>query len=388
MIQIKCKIYKSKRQGTTMKFLHISDLHLGRRLNEYNLIEDQKNVLKQAVQTVLDYKCDAVIIAGDIYDRPSPPAEAMKLFDTFISELCELGIKIYMISGNHDSAGRISYYSSIIRTAGVFTSEQFSGVIQTFDAGDNVTIHLLPFIKPINVRQFFPENEIHTYEEAVRAVIENSPLDRGRINILVCHQFIIGAQICESEELAVGGLDSISAEVFADFDYVALGHLHKAQRCGRETMRYSGSPLKYSVSEENHKKSFTVVDTKEKGNIVITEVPIKLPHDVRTVSGKFDDLIENNHTEDYVRIILTDEIVTPDARILLRSVFPNMLRFCVENSKTKYELDVSAEEYSADKTITELFSEFYAFQNNGIYPTEKQMKIVNDIFTEMEDETE
>ena len=371
-----------------MKLLHISDLHLGKRLNDYSLIDDQREVLKQAVDAYMLQKCEGVIIAGDIYDKSVPSAEAMKLFNNFITDLSNIGSKIYMISGNHDSPERISYYSSIIKKSGIYAPEPFSGKLQSIDEDNKITIHLLPFIKPANVKQFYPEKQQLSYEQAVKTVIENSYIDENRINILVCHQFITGGKTCDSEEFAIGGLDSVSAEIFDIFDYVALGHLHQSQRCGKETVRYAGSLLKYSLSEEFHKKSFTVVEVKGKNDIKINTAPIILPHDVKTIKGSFEELMNKSYTEDYIRVIITDETVSPDARIALRSVFPNMLKFSIDNSKTSYETDVYSEESIENKSPEELFGDFYALQNNGVYPSEKQLEIIREIFNDLEETVE
>lgn len=367
-----------------MKILHLSDLHLGRRLGDYSLLADQKNVLRQALDIVCKHACDAVIIAGDIYDKPSPSAEAMNLFNDFISELVSMRKKVFMISGNHDSTDRIAYYGDIISACGIYASKPFDGTFVGIDAGENVKIYLLPFIKPVNVRAYFSDMKITTYEEAVTAVINSANLDKSEINIIVAHQFITGAETCDSEEFAVGGLDNISADVFADFDYAALGHIHRAQRCSRDTVRYAGSPLKYSLSEEKHRKIFTILEISNKENIKISEIPIKLPHDVRTVKGTFEELTAADFTEDYVKIVLTDELVIPDARIALRSNFPNMLKFSVENSKTSFEADVASFESVEQRSPLELLSEFYAFQNNGAGIMDEQLKIAEKIFTELE----
>lgn len=369
-----------------MKILHLSDLHLGRRLGDYSLIADQKNVLDQALGAVREYKCDAVIIAGDIYDKPSPSAEAMNLLNDFLSELVAMKKKVFMISGNHDSADRISYYSDIVSACEIHTSKPFGGMLEGIDAGENVRIYLLPFIRPANVRTCFHDLNITTYEEAVSAVIGTAKLDKSAVNIIVSHQFITGAVTCDSEEFAVGGLDNIGAEVFADFDYAALGHIHRAQCCGRDTIRYAGSPLKYSLSEENHRKIFIILEVSGKNDISITDVPVKLPHDVRTVRGTYSGLMNEEYTEDYVKAVLTDELVPPDARIALRSVFPNMLKFSVENSKTTFETDVASFESVERKSPLELLEEFYAFQNNGAAMTEEQLRLAEKIFSELEEE--
>lgn len=370
-----------------MKFLHLADLHIGKRLHEYSLLEDQRKVMEQALELAKSEECDAALIAGDVYDKASPSVEAMQLFDSFLTGLCDAGIPSYIISGNHDAAGRISYFSGLLEKSGVHMSAAFAGTLQTFPAPDGTAnIHLLPFLRPMDVRKWYPDETIVTYEDAVRVVLEHSTIDKERTNILLCHQFITGGKICDSEEFAIGGLDHISAELFADFDYVALGHLHQSQCCMRNTIRYAGSPLKYSLSEEFHKKSFLIVEVQAKDNITFRQIPVKLPHDVRTVKGEFEDLQNSAYTEDYVRIIMTDEIVPPDARITLRCTYPNMVKFSVENSKTSYETTVAAEESLENKTPLELFADFFQFQNNGASPTPEQMELVRRIFTELEEE--
>lgn len=370
-----------------MKFLHLADLHIGKRLHDYSLLEDQCDALEQALSLAKNEHCDAVLIAGDVYDKANPSVEAMNLFDSFLTSLCEAGIPSYIISGNHDAAGRISYFSGLLEQSGVHVSSAFEGTLQSFVAPDGETmIHLLPFLRPMDVRRCYPDERIVTYEDAVRTVLAHSPIDRSRVNLLVCHQFITGGSTCDSEEFAVGGLDNISAELFADFDYVALGHLHQAQCCGRNTVRYAGSPLKYSLSEEQQHKTFTIVQVHGKGRITFDQFPVKLPHDVRTVRGSFAALQGGLYTEDYVRVIVTDELVPPDARISLRCTYPNMVKFSVENSKTKYEINVAAEETFEDKSPLELFADFFALQNNGVAPSAQQMDIVRRIFTELEEQ--
>lgn len=370
-----------------MKFLHLADLHLGKKFGEYHLLPDQREVLAQALTIVKQEHADAVLIAGDIYDKASPSVEAMTLFDSFLTALCDAGIPSYIISGNHDKAGRISYFSELLKKSGVHVSAAFDGTLQTFPSPDgSADIHLLPFLRPTDVRKFYPDEKIETYEDAVRVVLAHSPIDRLRLNILVAHQFITGGSICDSEEFAIGGLDNISAELFDAFDYVALGHLHQSQSCGRNTIRYAGSPLKYSLSEEHHRKSFLLVDAKSKEDITFRQIPVVLPHDVRTVRGSFEALHNSAPSEDYVRIVVTDETVPPDARAALRHTFQRMVSFAVENSKTSYEIHVAAQESFEDKTPLALFSDFFALQNNGMLPSDAQMALVRRIFTELEEE--
>ena len=372
-----------------MKFLHIADLHIGKKLNDINLLEDQIFALEQIVNAAVSKGVDAVFIAGDIYDKPSPQGEAMAVFDDFITKLCKNDIKIFAISGNHDSRQRISYFSGILKNSGVYFSENFSGKLQQITVNDEygeVVINLLPFIKPFNIKKYYPDEDIKTYEDAVKIVLENSHIDKKKRNILLCHQFITGAEICDSEELAVGGLDNISAAVFDKFDYVALGHIHKPQKIGRETLRYSGSLLKYSFSEATHKKSFVLGEIKRKGDIEISKIPIELKREVREVSGTMDEIMAMKYSEDYVKITLFDEFLSPDARVTVSTVFPNMMSFSVKNSKTKEDILVTDGKSIKNKTTTELFCDFYSLQNNGVMPCKQHIDIVEGILKELEDE--
>ena len=370
-----------------MRFLHLADLHIGKRLNNILLLEDQRYALKQVVETAQDPSIDAVLIAGDIYDKPSPQAEAMALFDEFLTQLSRAGKKIYIISGNHDSDKRTSYYSGLIRDAGIYVSEDFDGKLQTIETEDEygpIRIHLLPFLKPVHVKQFYPKEKIVSYEDAVRVVLENSPVDTLVRNILICHQFITNAQTSDSEELAIGGLDNVSAALFKDFDYVALGHIHKPQFIERETLRYAGSLLKYSFSEAYYDKSMCLVDVKEKGNVQIETKPIWPLHEVREVDGYLNDILQEDWTEDYVRVTLHDEEIAPDARLQLLAIYPNMMKMRVVNSKTQTEEDVVLDEAIRTKSVRELFSDFYE-TNNGVLPNEKIMALLDDVLQELED---
>ena len=373
-----------------MKFLHTADLHLGRRLNDIPLLEDQKAVLDQITKTAYAERVDAVIIAGDIYDKSMPGGDAMGVFDSFISGLAGNDISVFMISGNHDSGERISYFSELIRRAGIYTSDAFDGKLQTVKMEDefgNLNIHLLPFIRPLQVRRFYPDEEINSYEDAVKVVLANSDVDHNERNILVCHQFITGGEVSDSEEFAVGGLDCISGSLFDDFDYVALGHLHKPQKVRRNEMRYAGSPLKYSISEAYHKKSVTIVEMGAAGDApVISQVLLDALHDVREVKGTMQEVMAMEYSEDYVRVTVTDEMVPPDARVTVSTVFPNMITFAVANSKTAFDADIAADENIKDKSKIELFCDFYRLQNNDTEPDERQLKIMEEILKELEEE--
>lgn len=372
-----------------MKFMHIADLHLGKMLSDVSFVDDQRFILMQMLDIASAQHVDAVLIAGDIYQKSSPPAEAMALFDWFLTSLTEKGLKVFIISGNHDSAQRVSYFSSLVRSSGVFVSENFDGHLQRITLADEfgeLDIHLLPFLKPIYVRRWLPAEKISTYQDAVCAVLRNSDIDNSRRNILLCHQFITGSETSDSEEKAVGGLDNIDAAVFDAFDYVALGHIHKPQPMTRASLRYSGSPLKYSFSESNHKKSVVILEMNEKGSLDITTVPLQPKRDMRLIEGMLGDIMQAPYSEDYVWVTVNDELVPPDAKLMLSTVFPNMLKFSISNSRTKYDSDVTAADSLEDKSVLELFSDFYRTQNNDREPSEAHMQLLTGILKEMEDD--
>ena len=370
-----------------MKFLHCSDLHLGKRLNQFDLLEDQIAVLQQILEIARREQVQAVLIAGDIYDKPSPPAQAMSAFAEFVGQLCAADIRVYLISGNHDSPERVSYLAPLIRSCGVYVSDRFTGQLQTFQLEDEygpLQLHLLPFVKPVLVRRFYREQELETYEDAVRAVLEHSQIDWNQRNVLLCHQFLTGANTCDSEELAIGGLDQIPVTVFDGFDYVALGHLHGPQQVGRPAVRYSGSPLKYSFSEVSHKKSVTLVELQQKGTLQIHTVPLQQVHEMREVRGTLEQLLAMPYSEDYIRATMTDETPRPDARALLLTVFPNLMRFAVENSRTSEEVSVRQLQAVEQKSPLELFRDFYAYQNNEQPPDAQRMQIIQTLLEELE----
>lgn len=374
-----------------MKFLHLADLHLGKRLNDVSLLQDQIELLDQVERIAGERRVDAMLIAGDVYQKASPPSEAMAAFDGFITRLCALGIKVFIISGNHDSPQRISYLGSLLQKSGVYVSEAFDGRLQQVvlqDEYGDITVSLLPFVRPIQVRPFFPEEKLDTYQQAVRAVLRGSPVDISRRNVLVCHQFVTGAETCDSEELAVGGLDHIDASVFDAFDYVALGHIHKPQRCTRDTLRYAGSLMKYSFSEVRHQKSVTLVELGRKGEVRVSAVPLNAPHDMRLVEGTLDEVMAMPYSEDYVWVTLHDELPPPDARVTVSTVFPNMMKFSIVNAKTKMDFDVVAKETMENKSPQQLFEDFYRLQNNDQPPSPRHMKILQDLLKELEEKPE
>ena len=320
----------------------------------------------------------------------------MAAFDAFVTRLAAAGIRVLVISGNHDSAQRISYFSALVRNAGVYVSEEFTGTVQTValsDAFGEVRFGLLPFLKPIQARRFYPDEKIETYEDAVRAVLRHSPVDPAARNVLVCHQFVTGAETCDSEETAVGGLDCVDAALFDAFDYVALGHLHSPQKVGRDTLRYCGTPLKYSFSEAHQHKSITFVDLGEKGCVDISTAPLTPLHDLREVRGSYLELTdrrtyEGTATDDYLHITLTDEQDVPDALAKLRLIYPNLMRLDYDNRRTREDQQITAPERVENITPLQHLAAFYELQNNQPLTDEQAafcQQLIEDIWKEGED---
>ncbi|MDD3217980.1 MAG: exonuclease SbcCD subunit D [Lachnospiraceae bacterium] len=369
-----------------MRYLHVGDLHIGKRVNEFSMVEDQKVILNQIQDMVAEYQCDGILIAGDLYDKSMPSAEAVAMVDSFLTGLAGTGKAVYIISGNHDSAERISYCASLLEESSVYVSKAFQGHLDSYMAGDeygSLNIYLLPFLKPVQVRTFYPEEAIDTYEDAIRVVLEHTPVDDSQRNILLAHQFVTGADICDSEEHIIGGLDNISAELFDKFDYVALGHIHGPQYVKRETIRYSGSILKYSFSEKNHHKSATLIDLKEKGQITIEQIPYTPLHDMRQVEGTLEEVMGYTYSEDYIRVVLKDELVPMDAIGTLRTNYPNIMNLAVDNGKQMEGASQVFSENLENQSPMELFQEFYRGQSNNQDMSKKQEQILQDILKEM-----
>ena len=300
-----------------MRFLHIADLHLGRSLGDVSLLDDQKQVLWKILQLCLDHSVEAVLIAGDIYQKAAPQAEAMALFDGFVSALTSRGILVFAVSGNHDSALRVSYFSGLLQKSGVYLTNPFDGKLQSVEVQDSygpILIHLLPYIRLSSVRLRYPDLKIDSCTDAVRTLIEASNVDFSGRSILLAHQYITGGEMAGSEERIIGTLDNVDAGVLKDFDYVALGHLHRPQKIGCETVRYAGSPLKYSFAEADDRKTAVLLDLKEKGKAHITLLPIPSIRDVRQLKGNYQNLMEQPYSEDYLWITVHDELVPPYAR--------------------------------------------------------------------------
>lgn len=370
-----------------MRFAHLADLHIGKKLNGISLIEDQRYVLNQTIDLMKEHQVDALIIAGDIYQTSQPSNEAMMVFDEFLGKLVDLNMPVYMISGNHDSEEKIAYFSKLIKKSNIHTSSLFHGSTQTISVSDEygeIDIHLLPFIKPIDVKKYYPDKTIDSYQTMMEVIFENIKLDPSKRHVLVCHQFITGGEISDSEVFAIGMLDNINHSVFDGFDYVALGHLHRPQHIGRDTIRYSGSLMKYSLSEVNSNKSMTIVDLKEKGNVSIEKYPLEPIRDLVELKGLYKDLMNMPYTEDYVSITLTDELVLPDAYLSLLTNFPNMIQYKIQKSNEVFEAQDLVDIDS--KSVLDLFVDFYRGQNNDKQPTKEQLDLIRDILEELEED--
>lgn len=352
-----------------MKFIHISDLHLGKRLHETSLIEDQNYILNQILDIIDQEKPSAVLIAGDIYDKSMPSIEAVSLFDLFMSNLAKRHLDIFVISGNHDSAERIAFGSKIMDAVGVHLSPVYNGQVKPItlqDENGEINVYMLPFIKPAHVRRFYENEEINSYNDALKVAVDKMNIDKNKRNILITHQFVTGATRSDSEE-SVGGTDNIDASVFLDFDYVALGHLHSPQYCQDKKIRYSGTPLKYSFAETNDTKSVTIVTLNKKGEEPqINTINLKPLRDMRKIRGTFNDLISAiDRTDDYVQITLTDEQEIPYAMGRLQTIYKNALELNYDNERTRQSATVLAIDNVKTKTPFELFSDFYLERNNA-----------------------
>lgn len=363
-----------------MKIVHLSDLHLGKRLGEYSLIEDQQYILQQISGIISAEKPDAVIIAGDIYDKPVPPTEAVQLFDDFLVQLSALCAHVFIISGNHDSPERIAFASRIMEASGIHFSPVYSGTLCSVTLEDEygaVEFLMLPFVKPAHVRRFFEDGSIGSYTDAVRAALSAAEPKADR-RVLITHQFVTGAARSESEDISVGGSDNVDASAFEGFDYVALGHLHSAQSCGAANIRYCGTPLKYSFSEARDKKSVTVVELAEKGRLTVRTLPLTPLRDMVELRGRYEELVTRSFyagtawQEDYIRITLTDEDDVPDAAAKLRTVYHNLMKLDYDNLRTRSGSRIDSADTVERLSPIDLFAEFFAQQNGAPLSSEQR----------------
>ena len=364
-----------------MKLMHLSDLHLGKRVNEFSLLEDQQYILNEILQMADRERPEGVIIAGDVYDKAVPPAEAVSLLDRFLVELARRSLQVFVFSGNHDSPERMAFGGRLMEGSGVHLAPVYDGRVSPItltDAYGTVNFYLLPFVKPAHVRRCFPEREITTYTDALAAAIEAMGVDQTGRNVLVTHQFVTGAARCDSEELSVGGTDNVDVSVFDPFDYVALGHIHGPQQVGRETVRYCGTPLKYSFSEAGHQKSVTVVELGPKGTVSVRTVPLIPLRDLAELRGTYEELTfrgfyeGTSYQKDYVHITLTDEEDVPDAMRKLQIIYPNLMKLDYDNRRTRAGACLDGAEDAEQKSPLELLEEFYEKQNGQPMGEEQQ----------------
>ncbi len=373
-----------------MIFLHLADLHLGKTLGDYNLIDDQKYILEQIRSAIKEKSVDAVLIAGDVFDRSIPAEAAVELLDGLLSDLADMGVKAFMISGNHDSEERLGYGGKFFAGRGIHVVTKFDGKaakIALQDEHGPVNIYLLPFIKASQVRHFYPEERIDSYEDAVRTVIAHSEIDPAQRNVLVAHQFVSGdipPKFGGSEGTAVqhvGTVEIISSGIFSDFDYVALGHLHSPQSVGRETVRYSGSLLKYSLSEAGDDKSAPIIEMGEKGAVDTELLPLKPRRDLRHIKGRLDQLLRPENIvdpEDFIYVTLTDEEIITDAMSILRQYYPNTVKIDYQNSHTREIESIDVEDFTGDMTFEELISDFYG-KMYGTEISEEELAIMMEV---------
>jgi len=373
-----------------MKFFHLSDLHLGKRLNEFSMLDDQWHILMEIARLAKEERPDAVLIAGDIYDKSVPSVEAVQLLDRFLVWLNKLGIAVFMIAGNHDSAERVAFASELLTKTNVHISHACDGKMSPIALNDEhgkLNIWLLPYLKPSAARHYFPDKEINSYSDALAAALAQAEVDPAARNILVAHQFVTGAITSESEELYAGGSENVDASLFDAFDYIALGHIHRPQSIGRKTLRYSGTPLKYSFSEMNHQKSVTVLEIRGKGVAEISEIPLTPAREMREVRGTYAEVtsLENyidTNIDDYIHIILTDEEDEPDAVMKLRSIYPKLVKLDYDNKRTRSSSFISGTVGLAQKTPAVFFGELYELQN-GQPMNERQEEYTREVFAEI-----
>ena len=377
-----------------MKFVHLSDLHLGKRVNEYSMLEDQEYILTKIINIIDDEKPAGVIIAGDVYDKSIPSAEAVQMFDDFLTRLAKRNLQVFIISGNHDSPERMSFGSRLMDQSGIHISQVYSGKIEPFALKDEhgiINVYMLPFVKPAHVKRFSDES-IESYTDAIRVAVAEMNIDQSVRNLLITHQFVTGATRSESEDVSVGGSDNVDVSVFDGFDYVALGHIHSPQNCTSERVRYCGTPLKYSFSEAKDNKSVTVVELAKKGSLSVKTISLVPMRDMVEIKGRYNEIMlksfyENtSYQEDYIHITLTDEEDIVDAIGKLRTVYHNLMKLDYDNKRTRSVAQVDGAVDVETKTPIELFSDFYELQNNQPM-SDEQKAFVEDLIEQVwEDE--
>lgn len=355
--------------------MHLADLHLGKRVNGFSMMEDQEYILNRILEIMEEEQPDGLLIAGDVYDKTIPPAEAVRRMDDFLTAVAAKHVPVFLISGNHDSAERVAFGHQLMQGSGIWISPVYDGTIRHHTLEDRwgeVNIYLIPFLRPSVVRSFFPDVEIEDYTDALRTIIEDLQVDTSRRNVVLAHQFVTAAgalpETCDSEQLSVGGLDRVDGSVFSPFDYTALGHLHGPQRVGSETIRYAGSPLKYSFSELHQKKSVTVAELREKGVTEIRQIPLQPRREMIELRGTFEEILAEARKKgepqtDYYHMILTDETDVVDALSRLREYYPNIMLLDYDNRRTRSQKEVEQLDRVEERTPGELFAALYEQQN-------------------------
>lgn len=378
-------------KGKDMKLLHLGDLHIGKSVNDYSMIADQKYILDQILTMAQEHSVDGVLIAGDVYDKSVPSEEAVRIFDYFLCQLAEQKIPAFIISGNHDSDERLHFGSALFETNGIYIASKYEGAMgkQTLtDEYGKVNIYLLPFVKASQVRHFWQEEKIESYDQAVRLVVENTDINKEERNILVAHQFVAGKgaepEFGGSENAAVqnvGTVEMVGTDCFMDFDYVALGHIHSPQRVGRDTIRYSGSPLKYSLSEIDNQKSVPMITLGQKGDVDIELIPLHPLHDMRHLQGRMEQILSRENIkfpEDYIYVTLTDEYAIPDAMATIRQYYPNTMKIDYDNSHTRAAGKIDVSQVTQEKSFSEIISDFYQMMY-GCEISEEEMKLMLEV---------
>ena len=355
--------------------MHLADLHLGKRVNGFSMMEDQEYILNRILEIMEEEQPDGLLIAGDVYDKTIPPAEAVRRMDDFLTAVAAKHVPVFLISGNHDSAERVAFGHQLMQGSDIWISPVYDGTIRHHTLEDRwgeVNIYLIPFLRPSVVRSFFPDVEIEDYTDALRTIIEDLQVDTSRRNVVLAHQFVTAAgalpETCDSEQLSVGGLDRVDGSVFSPFDYTALGHLHGPQHVGSETIRYAGSPLKYSFSELHQKKSVTVVELRAKGETEIRQIPLQPRREMTELRGTFEEILEEARKKgepqtDYYHMILTDETDVVDALSRLREYYPNIMLLDYDNRRTRSQKEVEQLDRVEERTPGELFAALYEQQN-------------------------
>ena len=366
-----------------MKILHLADLHIGKKVNNFCMLEEQKHVLLQALELIKIQNIKAILIAGDVFDKPVPSIASLELFQWFLGELNKLTVKTLIVSGNHDNMDRLAYLSSLLEKSHVFISKSFDGNIQFVQLDGNINVYLMPYLYPALVRKYYPNSPIKNYNDAIKLVVDDIKLDNTKTNILLAHQFVVGSkppEISESEQKSVGGIDEINYKIFDKFDYVALGHLHCPQKCGNEKIQYAGSILKYSFSEINQNKKFVVLNV-DKNILEFEYYPIRFLHEMKQYSGFIDEFLNKDfyskiNTDDYIHFILKDEYVL-EAKKKLSLIFPNIMLLEFDNAFTRNTNAINCANLAVKKSIFEHFCDFYEMQTNSKLDSNKEKIVVN-----------